>query len=159
MASRRFTVDLAKKKDFINIFLLMPETGVNDAMRKAKFTEKDIADLQMRVQRAPYWYTLSVEKTIVEVRYVLQTGVQMQEISGVNKLPRACNRMEATRQRALKVRSLDHDTIMEEASRRDQLEYDDDEDDEDNESEEESDEESEEESDEESYEESDEESE
>ena len=62
----------------------------------------------------------------------------MQEISGVNKLPRACNRMEATRQRALKVTSLDHDAIMEEASRRNRLEYDDDEDDEDNESEEES---------------------
>ena len=51
--------------------------------------------------------------------------------------------MEATRQRALKVTSLDHDAIMEEASRRDRLEYDDDEDDEDNESEEESEEESE----------------
>jgi len=58
--------------------------------------------------------------------------------------------MEATRQRALKVTSLDHDAIMEEASRRDWLEYDDDEDNEDNESEEESDKESEEESNEES---------
>ncbi len=74
------------------------------------------------------------------MRYVLQTGVQMQEISGVNKLPQACNRMEATRQRAVKVRSLDHDAIMEEASRHDRLEYDDDEDDKDNESEEESEE-------------------
>ena len=52
--------------------------------------------------------------------------------------------MEATRLRALKVTSLDHDAIMEEVSRCNQLEYDDDEDDEDNESEEESDEESEE---------------
>jgi hypothetical protein len=57
-------------------------------------------------------------------------------------------------QGALKLRSLDHDAIMEEARRRDRLEYDDNEDDEDNESEEESDEESEEESDEESDEES-----
>ena len=41
-----------------------------------------------RVQRAPYWCTLSGENAIVEVRYVLQTGVQMQEISRVNnKLP------------------------------------------------------------------------
>ena len=46
--------------------------------------------------------------------------------------------MEATRQRALKVRSLDHDAIMEEASRHNQLEYDDNEDNEDNESKEES---------------------
>jgi hypothetical protein len=54
MASRQFTVDSVKKQYFINIFLLMPETGVNDAMRKAKFTEEDIADLQLRrfLQRA-----------------------------------------------------------------------------------------------------------
>ncbi len=37
--------------------------------------------------------------------------------------------MEATRQKALKVTHLDHDAIMEEASRRDRLEYDDDRDD------------------------------
>jgi hypothetical protein len=43
-----------KKKEFINIFLLMPETRFNDAMRKAEFTKKDIADLQLRrfLQRA-----------------------------------------------------------------------------------------------------------
>ncbi len=45
MTSRRFTVDPMKKQEFINIFLLMPETCVDDAMRKAEFTEKDIADL------------------------------------------------------------------------------------------------------------------
>ncbi len=45
MASRRFTVDSAKKNKFVNIFLLMPETGVADAMRSAKFTKEDIADL------------------------------------------------------------------------------------------------------------------
>jgi hypothetical protein len=48
MASRRFTVDSAKKNEFVNIFLLMPETGVTDAMRSAKFTNEDIADLRMR---------------------------------------------------------------------------------------------------------------
>jgi hypothetical protein len=54
MASRRFTVDSAKKNKFVDIFLLMPETGVADAMQSAKFTEEDIADLQMRcfLQRA-----------------------------------------------------------------------------------------------------------
>ena len=82
-----------------------------------------------RVQRAPYWYTLSGEHTIVEVRHVLQTGLHLQPISVANKLPQACNRMEATRQKGLKVTHLDHDAIMEEASRRDRLEYDDDEDD------------------------------
>ena len=45
MASRRFTVDPVKKKEFINIFILMPETCVDDATRKADFTEKDIVNL------------------------------------------------------------------------------------------------------------------
>jgi len=54
MASRQFTVDLAKKKKFVDIFLLMPETRVADAMRSAKFTKEDIANLAMRcfLQRA-----------------------------------------------------------------------------------------------------------
>jgi hypothetical protein len=47
MASRRFTVDLAKKKEFINIFLLMPESSVLNAMKQAKSTKEDIADLRM----------------------------------------------------------------------------------------------------------------
>ena len=47
MASRRFTVDSAKKKEFINIFLLMPESSVLNAMRQATFTEEDIADLPL----------------------------------------------------------------------------------------------------------------
>ena len=103
-------------------------------------TEKMVADAVYfnRVQRVSYWCMLSGENTIVEVRHVLQTSVQMQEISGENKLPRACNRMEAMRQRLLKVRSLEHDAILEEASRRDWLEYDDNEDNEDNKSKEES---------------------
>jgi hypothetical protein len=54
MASRQFTVDLAKKNKFVDIFLLMPKTGVTDAMRSAKFIKEDIADLQIRrfLQRA-----------------------------------------------------------------------------------------------------------
>ena len=82
-----------------------------------------------RVQHAPYWYMLSGEHMIVEVRHVLRTGLHLQPISVANKLPQACNRMEATRQKALKVMHLNHDAIMEEASRRDRLEYDDDKDD------------------------------
>jgi hypothetical protein len=48
MTSRRFIVDPVKKQEFINIFLLMPETRVNNAMRKAEFTEKDITDLLLQ---------------------------------------------------------------------------------------------------------------
>ena len=52
--SRQFTVDSAKKKKFVDIFLLMPETRVADAMRSAKFTEEDITNLRIRrfLQRA-----------------------------------------------------------------------------------------------------------
>ena len=54
MASGRFTVDPVKKKEFINIFLLMPETRVDDVMRQATFTEEDIANLLLwhSLQRA-----------------------------------------------------------------------------------------------------------
>jgi len=54
MASRQFTVDSAKKKEFINIFLLMPESSVINAMRQATFTDENIADLPLRrsLQRA-----------------------------------------------------------------------------------------------------------
>jgi hypothetical protein len=48
MASRQFTVDSAKKKEFINIFLLMPESSIINAMRQATFTEEDITDLPLR---------------------------------------------------------------------------------------------------------------
>jgi len=49
----QFTVDSVKKQEFI-IFLLMPETRVSHAMRKAEFTKEDIADLLLRrfLQRA-----------------------------------------------------------------------------------------------------------
>ena len=44
-----------------------------------------------RVLQAPYWYTLSEEMSIIEVRHVLQSGLQLEEICATNKLPRACN--------------------------------------------------------------------
>jgi hypothetical protein len=54
MASRRFTVDLAKKKKFLDFILQMPKLRVPDAMKLAMFSDKDIADLGLRrfLQRA-----------------------------------------------------------------------------------------------------------
>jgi hypothetical protein len=40
-----------------------------------------------RVEHAPYWYTKSGETTVVELRHVLWTGLEMEEISTRNKLP------------------------------------------------------------------------
>jgi hypothetical protein len=61
---------------------------------------------------------------VVEVRYVLLTGFQLQPISKTNKLPTTCNRREAAQKKAVKVTLLDHEVIMEEAGKRDQLDYD-----------------------------------
>jgi hypothetical protein len=54
MASRRFTVDLAKKKKFLDFILQMPKLHVPDAMKLAMFSDEDIADFGLRrfLQRA-----------------------------------------------------------------------------------------------------------
>jgi hypothetical protein len=128
------TTDVAAMGYYLVKWLSEPYTLQEETERMAGLigTGKMVADAVYfnRVQCAPYWYTLSGEHTIVEVRHVLRTGLHLHPISVANKLPVACNRMDATQQKALKVTHLDHDAIMEEASRRDRLEYDDDEDDE-----------------------------
>ncbi len=53
----------------------------------------------------------------------MQTGLQLQPISTTNALPNACARVEAMRKKAIKVSTLDHEAIMEEATKRDRLEY------------------------------------
>ncbi len=77
-----------------------------------------------RVQHAPHWYTPSGVMTAVMVKYVMQTGLQLQPISRTNALPLAWARAEATREKAIKVWPLDQKAIMEEVSKRDRLEYD-----------------------------------
>ena len=77
-----------------------------------------------RVKRAPYWYTPSDGRAVFEMRHVLWTGLQLFDISRENKLPNGCNRTEATRQKAVKLVEYQHNQIMEEAERRDRLEYD-----------------------------------
>jgi hypothetical protein len=99
-----------------------------------------------QVERARHWYTQSNMTTVVEVQYVLLTGFELQPISETNKLPTACNRKEAAQKKAVKVMFLVHEVIMEEAGKRDRLEYDVNDDNDSNESEDESEEESEEES-------------
>ena len=77
---------------------------------------------------------------MVEVRYTLQMGLEMQIITSENKLPKTCNRMEATRQKGVRMSLHDHENIMEEAGGRDPwLEYNDKEESKDNESESEED--------------------
>jgi hypothetical protein len=52
-----------------------------------------------RVQCAPHWYTPSSVRTAVEVKYVMQTGLQLQPISTTNALPLTCARAEATQEK------------------------------------------------------------
>ena len=54
---------------------------------------------------------------------MLRSGLQLEEISETNKLPQACNQLEATRKNAGKISMQEHETIMEDAARRDRLEY------------------------------------
>lgn len=58
------------------------------------------------VEGTPYWYTRSGKTMVIEVRYVLQTVFEMDEISSENPLPKTCSRKEATRQKAKKYVSL-----------------------------------------------------
>jgi hypothetical protein len=75
------------------------------------------------VKRAPYWYTQSDLKTVIEVRHVIWSGLQLNEISATNKLPLTCNRLDATRKRVGKIATQEHDKIMKKAGKHDRLEY------------------------------------
>jgi hypothetical protein len=77
---------------------------------------------------------------VVEVKYVLQTGLQLQPISATNALPNTHARLEAMRKKAIKVSTLDHEAITEEATKHDRLEYKEDAEDKSNEDSEESEE-------------------
>ncbi len=56
---------------------------------------------------ARHWCTQSNMMMVVEVRYVLLTGFQLQPISKTNKLPMACTRKEAVQKKAVTVTLLD----------------------------------------------------
>ena len=86
------------------------------------------ADYFNPVDRAPGWYTPSPgNKVVVQVAHVLRTGLALLPLSSDNKLPPGlakAAKTEAAKQKASKVAAADHELIMEEATQRDQLEYD-----------------------------------
>ncbi len=75
-----------------------------------------------RVQQAPLWYTPSSDTMVMEVKNVLQTGLQLQPINTTIVLPNVCASVKATHKKAIKVSTLDHKAIMEEATKRNKLE-------------------------------------
>ncbi len=52
----------------------------------------------------------------------MQTGLQLQPISTSNALPNTCAKAKAMRKKAIKVTTLDHKGIMEQATKHDRLE-------------------------------------
>jgi hypothetical protein len=60
MASKRFTVDLAKKKEFINIFLLVPESSVFNARRLCRHRNGIVALIVMAALPSPMRRRLAV---------------------------------------------------------------------------------------------------
>ena len=80
------------------------------------------------VGRAPYWYMQSELMMVVEVWHVLWSGMQLEEISEKNKLPLACNRLDATRKRVVTITTQEHEAIIEGAGRHNRLEFNEDKD-------------------------------
>lgn len=83
----------------------------------------------MKVPRAPQWYTLSDDKTKVRLCQVLASNVRLVEESGAEgiALPKTCNRSQARTLQARKV--LSHESLLDEITRRDVIEFIEDEDD------------------------------
>jgi hypothetical protein len=75
------------------------------------------------VCHAPYWYMQSELTMVIEVRHVLWSGLQMEEISATNKLPLACNRLDAMQKRTVKIMTQEHEVIMEKTGRHDRVDF------------------------------------
>ncbi len=75
------------------------------------------------VGHAPYWYTQSELMRVVEVRHVLRSGLQLEKISETNKLPLACNRLDATRKRAVKIMTQELEGFLEVSGRHNNIRH------------------------------------
>jgi hypothetical protein len=77
----------------------------------------------MKVRRAPKWYTLSVDKTKVRLCQRLSSNVRLVEESEAEgfMLPKTCNRSQARRLQGRKVMS--HESLLDEITRRDVIEF------------------------------------
>ena len=78
----------------------------------------------MKVPRAPQWYTLSDDKTKVRLCQVLASNVRLVEESGAEGIalvPKTCNRSQGQTLQARKV--LSHESLLDEITRRDVIEF------------------------------------
>ena len=82
------------------------------------------------VQRARRWFTPPPRPRVahlnvtIPVSLVLRAGLELLPISAQDKLPSNCDVKAAKQKGAVKVSSDDHEAILEEAERRDRLEFD-----------------------------------
>ena len=85
-----------------------------EGMSRFIFSRKMVVDALYfnPVHCAQNWYTPPAITMVVEVKNILWMGLRVQPISVKNALPRACVRIEATRKKAMKASSLDHEGIM-----------------------------------------------
>ena len=79
------------------------------------------------VPRAKQWYTPSVAEnemnTVVRMQHVVMANMTLNAISETNVLPRTCNRSKAEELGALRVSDEDHETILDEIFRRENMDF------------------------------------
>ncbi len=78
-----------------------------------------------RVERARYWYTVGDTVVTVQMKNVLHSDLAMTPISASNPLPRLhpTVRDQVVPLNPHKMRSIDHDFMMDEISRRDTMNF------------------------------------
>jgi hypothetical protein len=75
------------------------------------------------VGRAPLWYTPSSINTVFLLQHVVAGNLVLLEPSSIVALPNTCNRREATSKKAKRLSDESHEEILDEINRREILEY------------------------------------
>jgi hypothetical protein len=81
------------------------------------------------VPRAPRWYTPAEMCTTVRLQQVVLASVTLHHEAEGSRLPNSCNKTEARRKGALRVSEHDHSRLLDEISRMEILEFEEEEDD------------------------------
>jgi hypothetical protein len=77
-----------------------------------------------KVPRAKHWYTPSLLKTVARLQFVIDPNLCLEAESNVNKLPNQCDKRQARKMGARRVRKEVHASNLDEIIRRDTLGYD-----------------------------------
>jgi hypothetical protein len=77
-----------------------------------------------KVPRAKHWCTPSLLKTVARLQFVIDPNLCLEAQSNVNKVPNQCDKRQARKMGARRVRKEVHASNLEEIIRRDTLGYD-----------------------------------